>query len=124
MANSVQGDTVTYQGRRYRLIETTTTSYIFTDGLKRWNVAKTEFEQEIVIPDVDVPTKLSELESDSDHRTVTDVEKDYWNNKPEDIDDLTDTTGQLRGVRLFVITDGDPTPSDAQNGDVLIVKPV
>ena len=33
-----------------------------------------------------VPKKLSDLESDSDHRTVTDTEKDSWNgkyNKPE-----------------------------------------
>lgn len=30
---------------------------------------------------LDVPSQLSELESDTEHRTVTDQEKESWNNK-------------------------------------------
>ena len=30
---------------------------------------------------LDVPSQLSELESDTEHRTVTDQEKEGWNNK-------------------------------------------
>lgn len=37
---------------------------------------KIKFNDETVI---EVPIALSELESDSEHRTVTDAEKDKWN---------------------------------------------
>ena len=46
----------------------------------------------------DVPTKLSELQDDSGHRTVSDTEKASWNNKADkskvySIDDQTGTIG-------------------------------
>lgn len=37
----------------------------------------------------DIPTKLSELTADSSHRLVTDTEKTTWNNKQNEISDLS-----------------------------------
>jgi len=59
--------------------------------------------------------------------TAWDKDYDDLTNKPTipaDISDLTDTGGELRGIRLFVIDDGDPVPADAQTGDVVFELPV
>lgn len=37
----------------------------------------------------DIPTSLSDLNDDATHRTVTDTEKQVWNNKQESISDLS-----------------------------------
>ncbi len=52
-----------------------------------------------------VPTKLSDLESDSLHRTVTDAEKTAWNGKAE-----KDTEAEKGNVAIFDI-DGNPSDS-------------
>ena len=39
---------------------------------------------------IDIPTKLSDLEDDSTHRTVTDTEKTTWNNKSDFSGDYND----------------------------------
>ena len=44
--------------------------------------------------ETDIPTQLSQLSSDSSHRTVTDTEKDTWNNKSDFSGSYTDLTNK------------------------------
>lgn len=44
--------------------------------------------------DAEIPTKLSDLEEDSTHRTVTDTEKQTWNNKSDFSGRYQDLTGR------------------------------
>jgi len=59
----------------------------------------------------DVPTKLSELEDDSTHRTVTDAEKASWNSKPSsaNVYQTTDATATT-------IDDADYVPFSSTSG--------
>lgn len=61
-----------------------------------------------------LPTNLSDLASDSTHRTVTDTEKSTWNNKLDD-EDLTDyvkNTDYASGSKGGVIKNGYNTSTD------------
>lgn len=53
-----------------------------------------------------IPSKLSELESDSTHRTVTDEEKQAWNNKSDFSGAFGDLTGKPTSLSGYGITDG------------------
>ena len=59
----------------------------------------------------DVPTKLSELEDDSTHRTVTDTEKASWNNKPSSAN-----TYQTTDATETTIDDADSVPFLSSSG--------
>ena len=43
---------------------------------------------------------------------------------PSDVSDLTDSTGELRGNRVFQINEGDAIPAAAQNGDLIFEIPI
>lgn len=61
--------------------------------------------------DISVPTTLSGLSSDTTHRTVTDSEKNTWNEKQNTISDLnTIRSGAALGATaLQSFTETDPT---------------
>lgn len=54
--------------------------------------------------EVDVPTKLSDLEGDENHRVVTDVEKEEWNSKSDfsgSYNDLSDKPNSLPASDVY-----------------------
>jgi len=104
--NSVQGRKVYYEDKEYNLLEEGTTYYKFTDGGKPLIVSKEYFYS--------APETFSGDYNDLINTPTI----------PSDISDLTDTTEELRGVRSFVIDEGDPIPTDAQSGDIIFEKPV
>lgn len=57
---------------------------------------------------VDVPTELSELNDDADHRTVTDAEKKAWNDKSDFSGDYSDLNGkpEIPGIDTNLSTSG------------------
>ena len=60
---------------------------------------KTADQLGLLPADTDIPTKLSDLEADTTHRTVTDSEKQSWNNKVDSV------TG--KGLSTNDYTDGE-----------------
>lgn len=70
------------------------------------------------LKDIAVPTSLSELSDDTEHRTVTDTEKNTWNQKSDfsgNYEDLVGTpsiptkVSELENDKNYVITETDPT---------------
>lgn len=63
--------------------------------------AKQGVQLKALIDAIKVPTKLSELSEDSTHRTVTDSEKNTWNNKSDFSGNYNDLTNKPTKVTQF-----------------------
>lgn len=108
---------------------------LVSTALRKTAQTLTEAEQEQVrininaasqedLDNVYVPTKLSELSGDSEHRVVTDAEKTEWSNKSEFSGSYTDLTNKPSKLSEFENDPGYITDALEKDGVVQSLKEV